>query len=205
MREGINSFADLAGKTIACDAVGTAPFFMLAAMLKQNGMSISDVKLVALSPSDAAASFVAGQFDAAATYEPYLSTIRNEPDAGKILATTVDYPVIIDTLAFPSDQIDARADQISRIAKGFFAALERIAEDPASSHEIMGKRVDQTAEQFAASAQFIDWQDRSENKAFFEAEVGDFMRLAVDIQLENGVIRSVPDLGKLYDARFIQG
>ena len=31
------------------------------------------------------------------TYEPYLSTVRDEPQAGKIIATTLDYPMVMDT------------------------------------------------------------------------------------------------------------
>jgi NitT/TauT family transport system substrate-binding protein len=45
----------------------------------------------------AAQAFVAGQNDAAMTYEPYLSTVRDAPQSGKIIATTLDYPMIMDT------------------------------------------------------------------------------------------------------------
>ena len=32
------------------------------------------------------------------TYEPYLSAVRAAPDKGKIIATTLDYPMEMDTL-----------------------------------------------------------------------------------------------------------
>ena len=57
VRDGIKSFADLKGKTIAVDATGTTPYFMLASMLKKNGMSLKDVKLSTLSPQAAAQAF----------------------------------------------------------------------------------------------------------------------------------------------------
>jgi NitT/TauT family transport system substrate-binding protein len=41
--------SDLKGKTVAADAPGTAPYFTLAWMLKKNGLSIKDVKVVNLS------------------------------------------------------------------------------------------------------------------------------------------------------------
>jgi NitT/TauT family transport system substrate-binding protein len=203
VREGINSFADLAGKTIACDAVGTAPYFMLSAMLKENGLSIRDMTLSTLSPRDAATAFVAGQFDAAATYEPYLSTIRNEPGAGKILATTLDYPVIQDTLSFPSDQIEEKREAIQKVVDGWFMALDMIAASPDEANTIMGKRVDQTAEQFAKSASFIDWQDKAENQAYFADGLREFMAMAVDLQAENGVIRRKPDVEAMIDDSFV--
>ena len=95
VRGNIKGFADLKGKTIAVDAPGTTPYFMLVWMLQSNGLSLKDVKLANLSPQAAAQAFVAGQNEAAITYEPYLSSIRQTPDAGKILVTTNDYPIII--------------------------------------------------------------------------------------------------------------
>ena len=59
---------------------------------------MKDVKVVKLEPQPAANAFVAGtELDAAMTYEPYLSTVRAKPEAGKIIATTLDYPMVMDT------------------------------------------------------------------------------------------------------------
>jgi hypothetical protein len=68
-------------------------------MLKKNGLSVKDVKVVNLEPQAAANAFVAGNadLDAGMTYEPYLSTVRAKPEAGKIIATTLDYPMVMDT------------------------------------------------------------------------------------------------------------
>lgn len=203
VRKDIDSFEALKGKSIACDAAGTTPYFMLAAMLQENGMSIKDVNLSALSPKDAANAFVAGQFDAAVSYEPYLSTIRNDPDAGKILATTVDYPVVVDTLAFPADGIATHTDTYKKIVAGFFAALQMVADKPEEAYGIMGERVNQDAKQFEASAQYINWQDEAENKAYFADGIDAFMKMAVAIQYDNGVIREKPDLATLIDASFV--
>src|SRR5256885_227351 len=98
VRNDVKGFADLKGKTVAVSAPGTAPYFGLAWMLHKNGMTMKDVKTVSLEPQPAAQAFVAGQNDAAMSYEPYLSTIRANPAAGKILATTIDYPMVMDTV-----------------------------------------------------------------------------------------------------------
>src|SRR5215475_1957096 len=76
VRNNIASIKDLKGKTVAASAPGTAPYFTLAWMLKKNGLSVKDVTIVNLEPAAAAQAFVAGQNDAAMTYEPYLSTVR---------------------------------------------------------------------------------------------------------------------------------
>jgi NitT/TauT family transport system substrate-binding protein len=89
VRPAINSWADIKGKTIAVDGAGTTPYFVLAYMMRENGLSIRDVTTAALAPQPAAQAFVAGQFDGCSTYEPYLSQVRAMgADKGKILATT---------------------------------------------------------------------------------------------------------------------
>ena len=98
VKSGIASIKDLKGKTVAASAPGTAPYFTLAWFLKKNGMSMKDVSVVNMEPGAAAQAFIAGQNDAAMTYEPYLSAVREKPAAGKIIATTLDYPMIMDTL-----------------------------------------------------------------------------------------------------------
>ena len=96
VRSDVSKVADLKGKTVAASAPGTSPYFFLAWILKENGLTLKDVKVVNLEPGPAAQAFVAGQNDAAMTYEPYLSTVRAAPDKGKILATTLDYPAVMD-------------------------------------------------------------------------------------------------------------
>src|SRR3954468_15534513 len=71
VRNGIAKIADLKGKTVAASAPGTAPYFALAWFLKKNGLSVKDVPVANLEPGPAAQAFVAGQNDAAMTYEPY--------------------------------------------------------------------------------------------------------------------------------------
>ena len=121
VRGDIKGFADLKGKTIGVDAPGTAPYFGLAWMLSKNGMSLKDVKTTTLSPQAAAQAFVAGQNDAAMTYEPYLSSVRDNPQAGKILATTLDYPMVMDTLGCAPDWLKANP----KAAQGLVNALLR--------------------------------------------------------------------------------
>src|SRR5580765_5591079 len=99
VRGDIAKIADLKGKKVAASAPGTAPYFTLAWFLRKNGLSVKDVSVVNLEPQAAANAFVTGQdISAAMTYEPYLSIVRAKPEAGRIIATTLDYPMIMDTL-----------------------------------------------------------------------------------------------------------
>ncbi|MGE0733204.1 MAG: ABC transporter substrate-binding protein [Alphaproteobacteria bacterium] len=203
-RNSINKISDLKGKTIAVDGPGTTPYFTMVNILKKNGLTVKDITLSTLAPQPAANAFVAGQFDAAVTYEPYISIIRNKPESGKILATTKDYPVVVDTLAFQPDYIAKNPKIVQGVVNGFFDALDMIKKDPTKSYEIMGAKVKQNAEQFGKSASFIAWQDKAANQAYFAKEMMDFLKFATEIQLEAGVIKAAPDLNAMVNANFIK-
>ncbi len=204
VRNDVSSVADLKGKTIAASAPGTSPYFFLAWILKENGMTMKDVKAVNLEPGPAAQAFVAGQNDAAMTYEPYLSTVRDAPDQGKILATTLDYPAVMDTFGCTPDFLAENPDAAKAFATSYFEALEMIKADPEKAYGIMGADVKQSAEAFGASAKFLEWQDQAANKAFFEGEFKTFSEKAADLLLEIGIIKAKPDISTIVDTSFIQ-
>jgi NitT/TauT family transport system substrate-binding protein len=205
VRNDVKTFADLKGKTIGVSAPGTAPYFGLVWMLSKNGMSLKDIKTVSLEPQPAAQAFVAGQNDGAFTYEPYLSTVRANPQAGKILATTLDYPMVMDTVGCDPVWLKANAKSAKALTDAYFAALDMIKAEPAKANEIMGSAVKQTGEQFAKSSAFLRWQDKAANQKFFAGELLAFMKDATPILLEAGVIRKAPeDFSGMFDASFIK-
>lgn len=202
----IQKISDLKGKTIAASAPGTAPYFTLAWMLKKNGLSVKDVKVVNLEPQAAANAMIAGTagIDAAMTYEPYLGAVRAKPEAGKIIATTLDYPMIMDTFGCTPKFLADNPKAAKALADSYFEALEMIAKEPAKSFEIMGADVKQPADKFEASQKFLRWQDRAANQKFFAGEHAQFSKEAADLLLDVGIIKQIPDLSKLADTRFLK-
>src|SRR6478736_4722489 len=166
VRGNIAKISDLKGKTVAASAPGTAPYFTLAWMLKKNGLTPKDVKIVNLEPQAAANAMIAGtaDLDAAMTYEPYLSAVRAKPEAGRIIATTLDYPMIMDTFGCTPKFIADNEGAVKALAKSYFEALEMIKNDPTKAYEIMGADVKQSGEQFGNSAKYLRWQDQAANK-----------------------------------------
>ena len=199
--------ADLKGKTVAADAPGTATYFTLAWMLKKNGMTLKDVKVVNLSPQAGANAMLAGNsdIDAAMTYEPVLSAVRAKPEAGKILATTLDYPMIMDTFGCTPKFLAENPKAAQALTDAYFDALAMIQADAKKSFEIMGADVKQTGEAFEASQKYLRWQDKAANQKFFAAggEHAAFSKEAAELLLEAGIIRQLPDMSKLVDPRFV--
>ncbi len=203
-RNSIQKVADLKGKTVGVDAPGTTSYFGLAWILKKNGMTIKDVNVATMSPQAAAQAFVAGQNDAAMTYEPYLSTVRDKPDTGKILATTLDYPMVMDTFGCTPKFIKENPKAVKAMVDSYFEAVEMIKKDPAKSYEIMGADVKQSGEQFAKSASYLRWQDKAANQKFFAGEIQAFSKEAADLLVEIGTIKSKPDINSIIDTQFIR-
>jgi NitT/TauT family transport system substrate-binding protein len=204
VRNTIPSIKDVKGKTVAASAPGTAPYFTLAWFLKKNGLTVKDVTVVNMEPGPAAQAFIAGQNDAAMTYEPYLSAVRDKPEAGKIIATTLDYPMVMDTFGCTPKFIAENEGAVKALTKSYFDALDMIKTNQAKAYEIMGADVKQTGEQFGNSAKYLRWQDREANKKFFTGEFPAFNKEAADLLLELGIIKQVPDLSKIADTRFVQ-
>jgi len=203
-RNSIQKIADLKGKTVGVDAPGTTSYFGLAWILKKNGMTMKDVNVATMSPQAAAQAFVAGQNDAAMTYEPYLSTVRDKPDTGKIIATTLDYPMVMDTFGCTPTFIKENPKAVKAIVDSYFEAVEMIKKEPAKSYEIMGADVKQSGEQFAKSAAYLRWQDKAANQKFFAGEIQAFSKEAADLLLEVGTIKSRPDINTIIDTQFIR-
>ena len=159
-----------------------------------------------LEPQAAANAFLAGNadLDAGMTYEPYLSSVRAKPEAGKIIATTLDYPMVMDTFGCTPKFLAENPKAAKGLADAYFEALELIKADPKKSFETMGADVKQSGDAFEASQKNLRWQDRAANQKFFAGEHAAFSKEAAELLLEAGIIRQVPDLSKLADTRFIQ-
>ena len=175
-------------------------------MLRENGLTLKDVKIVNLEPQAAANAMIAGTagVDAAMTYEPFLGAVRAKPEAGRILATTLDYPMIMDTFGCTPKFLTENPKAAKALADAYFDALAMIRAEPKKSFEIMGADVKQSGEQFEASQKFLRWQDREANLNFFAGEHAAFSKKAAEILMEAGIIKSLPDMSRLTDTRFLK-
>ena len=131
--------------------------------------------------------------------------MRANPQAGKILATTLDYPMVMDTVGCAPDWLKANPKAAQALTNSYFEAVEMIKADPAKSYEIMGTTVKQTGEAFGKSASYLRWQDKAANQKFFAGELQQFMKDAAVILQEAGIIRKQPEnFSAMVDDSFIK-
>ncbi len=204
VRNDVKSIKELKGKTVLASTPGTAPYFTLAWFLKKNGLSVKDVTVANLEPAAAAQAFISGQGDAAMTYEPYLSKVREAPDKGKIIATTLDYPMIMDTVGCTPKFIADNPKAAKAMTDSYFEALDMISKEQAKAYEIMGADVKQSGEQFGNSAKYLRWQDKAANQKFFAGELQAFSKEAAELLLEIGIIKQIPNIADIIDTSFIK-
>lgn len=203
-RPTVASIRDLKGRTVASTGPGTASFFFLAWILTKSGVPFTDVKRVDLGAREAADALLAGRVDAAVTYEPYLSGLREHADAAKVAVTTLDEPVVSDTFGCRSAFLESSPQAAKALADSFFDVLELIAADPVTSYDRMGAYGKLTGTQFGDIAQTLKWQDRYGNVLFFETDYPAFAKDAATLLLQLGLLKRVPDLTEGVDARFIR-
>src|SRR6184192_473634 len=205
VRKEIAKIADLRGKTVAASAPGTAPYFTLAWFLKKNGLSVKDVTVVNLEGARRRRAVLCRWPERRRhDLRAYLSTVRAALDKGKIIATTLDYPMIMDTFGCTPKFLTDNPKAAKALADSYFEAVALIEKDQAKSYEIMGSDVKQSGEQFGNSAKYLRWQDKAANQKFFAGEFQTFTKEAADLLLEIGIIKSIPKIDDLVDTSFIK-
>jgi NitT/TauT family transport system substrate-binding protein len=96
-QDGIDSIESLKGKTVGVPE-GTSGDMLLNLALEKAGMSIDDVKKVAMDPPTVISAFTAGQIDAAAIWYPFVDQIHKNVPGMVEVAKSSDFP----DLAFPA-------------------------------------------------------------------------------------------------------
>ena len=75
-----------------------------------------------------------------------LGGARRARQAGKIIATTLDYPMVMDTFGCTPKFIAENEAAVKALTKSYFEALDMIKTDEKKAYEIMGADVKQTGE-----------------------------------------------------------
>lgn len=136
----VTSLAQLKGREVAVNE-GSVSQFWLSYLLKNAGMSMSDIKVQNMTADDAATAFIAGRIPAAVTWEPHLSMVRQKQQ-GKVLVDSTSTPgVIVDVVALNCDVIDKQPDDVKALVKGLYKAVQYTREHPQEAYAIMAKGV----------------------------------------------------------------
>ena len=204
--KSIPDFPSLKGHTIAMDTTGGASYFWTLYLMKQNNMKLEDVTVQNMSSGDAGAAFVAGQVDAAATWEPWLSRAK-ETENGTVLVDSSDYPgIIVDALAMDSNFVKQYPGTVKAIVQGWYDALDYIKTNPEDAYKIMMKYTgDETTEALEGELAGVTFYDKAANEDYYKNDIMDICKSANDLWLEYGLIENEVDPSTFINDSFIGG
>ncbi len=208
VREGINSIADLKGKTVAAEE-GTVDHFLLLLGLDKEGLTQKDIQFQPLETGQAAAAFVAGKVDAVGVFAPFTTQALKRPGS-KELFSSKDFPgAISDHLVFNRSFVDQHPDQVQALVDSWFATLDYIQKNRDQAYEIMAKRAGVSVEEYKdydAGTTIFSLEDNL--KAFQPGQdMASLPYAAQEISkflVTAGLAKQAPDLSRLFDDRFVQ-
>ncbi|MCT1606282.1 aliphatic sulfonate ABC transporter substrate-binding protein [Nesterenkonia massiliensis] len=132
---GIESPADLEGKTVAA-TLATDPFFFLARSLDEAGLSLDDVEVQALQHADGRQALINGQVDAWSGLDPIMAGA--EFDGAELVYRNVDFNSY-SVLSAPADFIEEHPDVVQIVVNVYEQAREWAIENPEETAEILSE------------------------------------------------------------------
>lgn len=163
----IDSVKGLKDKTIALRQ-NTPSHFFLNYLLQQHGLSEADVNISDMSPEEAASAVVAGNVDAAVTWNPPLSEAMKDPNVD-LLVTSKETPgLIVDVLLMRKDVLQSKPDACKRLVRAWNKGVDYLTSNPDEAAAFIVKGLDYgTPEAVKADLAGITPYGKERNAEFF--------------------------------------
>ncbi len=201
--ESINAIADLKGKKVAFEE-GTTSDILLTYALGQNGMSKADINAVPMPAADAGAAAIAGQVDAAVTYEPYISAALAKGGGYRILYSAKEKPGLIsDVLVFPAKTLQAKPDAVKSLLLAWQDAYDFLQANPDEGQQIIAKAVGSDLEEFKTAWKGVKLYSLADNKKMFAGEIEETYQQVGQVLVASGGVKAVPDPAQVFDASYL--
>jgi NitT/TauT family transport system substrate-binding protein len=167
-KANITGIEDLQGKSIAIPRFSEA-HTLVEWLLNASDLS-TDVKdgirnsyVFFETPDDCAKAFFAGQVDAAATWEPYLTQAKDTANARVLFSTSQATNLILDGLVFRSDFLDGNSEFVSKLIDGALQASSMYTTDFIAIREmpLFATETNQSIAEMAEGARLATWTENS--------------------------------------------
>ena len=173
----IKTAADLKGKKIAF-ARATPSHFLLYKVLQKNNLLPKDIIEVKVEdPTHAGQAFLGGSVDAAVTWEPLLTEVK-EKGKGHILFTTRDYPGIVVDVLIASEKLIQNPDLLIHFIEGWLKSVDYIEQHPEESAQIIAKGLGIKNEDVQGMMMGLRFAGIKRNRDFFEGDTASETKIA---------------------------
>lgn len=190
---GISSAKDLVGKSIATPGEASIQHALLAYYLKENGLSLDDVKVSSMKVPSMNDALNTGKIDAIITFQPYVS-IAAKNDNNKVLANSTDilpnHPCCV--VAASDDFLNKNPDTAKAIVDIHREATDFINKNPDKVVDLLPEDIVSDEDSELESIESFPFISGIDDK--FKSDVDDFMGLEVEL----GLLKEVIPQDKIY-------
>lgn len=204
-RPGLTGLRDLKGQRVGLETTALGAYVLTRA-LQTVGMTPADVRTVHLDVFQHERVFREGRIDAVVTFEPARTRLlaagaRQLFDSSMIPGEIVDVLVVRRTFAAH------HGAQTGRFVRGWFSALDFIHKDPARAAALMAGRERISAAEFQKALAGLHLSGLADNRSQLAGSPPAILftaRRLSRVMLANRLLERPPEMGPLFDDRFIE-
>lgn len=138
---------DLHGKKIGLE-LASLGIYILARGFDKFGLTLDDVQMQTMDQISLTAEFRKGTFDAIVTYAPMSIQLQRDTKANTLFSTNEISGEVVDVLAIDQAIIDSRPDDIEKLLRAYYRAVDYAQQNPDESYALMGAREGLTPQEF---------------------------------------------------------
>lgn len=166
-KSSINGIEGLAGKKIAVPRYSEAQTLVWW-LMNHSGLTDAEIKQIEKSmvmfdtPDDAAKAFFAGQVDAAATWQPYLTQAQDTTGAKLLFSTKSATNIVLDGVVFDKKYYDSHKDLVAKFIEGSLQASTLYATETTSiknTFDLFATETDENIKAMTSDATLATYAD----------------------------------------------
>lgn len=203
-RPGIERLADLKGKRIGVEE-NAAGALMLAKLLEAAGLGPGDIVKKRVTGDRQLRAYLENEVDVLVSWEPFATQLQAE-GAHRLFDSSRFPGLIVDVLVARADALARSPHSFRQLLAGYFQALAFMRSSPGEAFRLMAPRLGVSPDEVRAAQQGIRFMDLSANYGWLEGPTPGLVAAAdkvARIMAAGGLLKRVPSLERLADARFL--
>ena len=145
VRDNIHTLPELAGRNIAVETTAVGAL-MVKSALDMAGLNATQVNIIHMPLTDHLAAFRAHRIDAAVTFEPFATELKNA-GAHVLFDSTAIQGQIVDVLAVKRSAINERLSDLRHLLRAYYQVHEAIRTAPDSVMPVLNMRLKTVADE----------------------------------------------------------
>lgn len=207
-KDSMSNVTDLVGKKIAIPKFSEAQTLVewlieASDLTEKQKKSIREKYVLVETPDDAARIFFAGEADAAATWEPYLTQAQETAGAKVFFSTAEATNLILDGLVFRSDFLNEHSAEVEKLIDGALQAAAMYTTDFKAIREmpLFAEETEANIKDMASGAALATW---GQNMSLLTDEAITMFADMSSIWLSIGEKANPNDAEKAFDSQYME-